>query len=290
MKCRSCLIVGWMGTFFLFCVGCAAPPPMRVMTFNIRYGAAPDGENRWELRRQRVFDSIRANDPDILGLQEVLDFQARELRAALPEYEFVGVGRDDGKEAGEYAPVMFRRKLFQVLEFGYLWLSPHPETPGEKGWDAACPRMVTWVRLGFKLAPLHSVYVFNTHFDHVGKRARLESARILRKMTDALGGKPLIVMGDFNCGPDSPPYEVLTGNQGNLAELYDVYRLSGQPEAVAGTFNGFQETTSGPRIDWILVSRRMEALKCTIDQRMIDAHYPSDHFPVTAEVRVLAAW
>ena len=188
--------------------GCAMPPPLRVLSFNIRYGTADDGTNRWSYRRDLVIQTIRANAPDVIGMQEVLAFQADELRQALPEYEYVGVGRDDGVRGGEAVPIMFKRERFVPVDLGHIWLSPQPDQPGLCGWDAACPRMITWVRLGFRKYPLNSFYVFNTHFDHHGERARLESAKLLRRATDALGGKPLIVMGDFNCGPGSPPYAV----------------------------------------------------------------------------------
>jgi endonuclease/exonuclease/phosphatase family metal-dependent hydrolase len=158
-----------------------------------------------------------------------------------------------------------------------------------KGWDAACPRMLTWARLGFKRSPLNSIYVVNTHFDHVGKRSRLESAGIVRQLTDTLGGKPVIVMGDFNCGPGSPPYEVLTGDRGNLAELHDTYVALNHSEIDAGTFNAFQGRRSGPRIDWILCNRRLRPLQSEIDRRQFGERFPSDHFPVTATLRLLPA-
>ncbi len=271
------------------CVGCSMPDPVNVMSFNIRYGSANDGENAWPARQQFVIDTIRANDPDIIGLQEVLEFQARQLRAALPEYEFVGVGRDDGVDQGEFVPIMYRSKLFELVDVGHLWLSEHADRPGVKGWDAACPRMLTWVRLGFKRHPLNSIYVVNTHFDHVGKQARLESAKILRQMTDSLGGKPVLVMGDFNCGPGSPPYQVLTGDRRNLAELHDPHAVLGLPEQNAGTFNGFEGTQTGPRIDWILYNRRFQPLRSNIDRRSFDGRYPSDHFPINATLRLLPA-
>ena len=275
-----------LGTL-LSCVGCTMPAPVRVMSFNIRYGTAQDGDNAWSARRQAVFETIRANDPDVIGLQEVLEFQARELREALPEYEFIGVGRDDGADQGEFVPIMFRKKLLQLVDCGYLWLSEQTDRPGVKSWDAACPRMLTWVRLGFKRNPLNSIYVVNTHFDHVGERARLESARIIRRMTDALGGKPVIVLGDFNCGPGSPPYKVLTEDRGNLAELHDAHVALGLAETDAGTFNAFRGRLTGPRIDCILFNRRLEALQSAIDRRRFNGRYPSDHFPVTATLRLL---
>jgi endonuclease/exonuclease/phosphatase family metal-dependent hydrolase len=276
-------------SMLLSCVGCTMPAPVRVMSFNIRCGTAQDGENAWPARRHFVFETIQANDPDVIGFQEVVAFQARELCEALPDYEFIGVGRDDGADQGEFVPIMYRRMLFQLVDCGFLWLSEQTDRPGVRGWDAACPRMLTWVRLGFKRNPLNSVYVVNTHFDHVGERARLESARIVRRMTDALGGKPVIVLGDFNCGPGSPPYNVLTEDRGNLAELHDAHVAIGLTETGAGTYHAFQGRGTGRRIDWILFNRRFRALQCTIDRRSSNGRYPSDHFPVMATLRLLPA-
>jgi len=273
----------------LSCAGCTMPAPVRVMSFNIRYGTANDGENHWELRRELVFQTIRANDPDVIGLQEVLAFQGRELSEALPDYAFVGVGRDDGRAAGEFVPIMYRKKLFDFVDYGYVWLAEETDRPGVKGWDAVCPRMLTWVRLRFKPSPLNEIYLVNTHFDHAGKRARLESAKIIRRMTDALGGRPVIVMGDFNCGPGSAPYEVLTGDRGNLAELKDTHAALGLDEIGEGTFHAFRGDRAGARIDWILFNRRFGVLESGVDRRHFTARYPSDHFPVTATLRLRPA-
>lgn len=273
----------------LSCAGCTMPAPVRVMSFNIRYGTAEDGENHWEFRRELVFRTIRAESPDVVGLQEVLAFQGQELRAALPDYAFVGVGRDDGADKGELVPIMYRKRLFDLVDYGYVWLSEETDRPGVKGWDAACPRMLTWVRLRFKPNALNEIYVVNTHFDHVGQRARLESAKIVRRLTDTLGGRPVIVIGDFNCGPGSPPHAVLTEDRGNLAELKDAYVALGHDEADAGTFHAFRGDRSGARIDWILFNRRFEVLEAEIDRRELGGRYPSDHFPVTARLRLLPA-
>lgn len=277
-----------LGTL-LSCLGCTMPAPFHVMSFNIRYGTAQDGENAWPARRMLVFETIQGHAPDVIGFQEVLAFQARELCEALPEYGFVGVGRDDGADEGEFVPIMYRRKVFELVDHGYLWLSERTDRPGARSWDAACPRMLTWARLGFKRSPLNSVYVINTHFDHVGKRSRLESAKIIRQLTDTLGGKPVIVMGDFNCGPGSPPYEILTADRGNLAELHDTYVALGHGETDAGTFNAFQGRRTGARIDWIMCNRRLEPLRSEIDRRQFGERFPSDHFPVTATLRLLPA-
>lgn len=271
------------------CVGCTMPAPVRVVSFNIRFGTAEDGENRWALRRDLVFETLRANDPDIIGMQEVLAFQATELYEALPEYGFVGVGRDDGADGGEFAPIMYRKKLFNLVASGQVWLSEQPQRPGSIGWDAACPRMLTWARLAFKRNPLNVIHVINTHFDHVGPRARLESAKIVRGLTDALGGKPVIVLGDFNCAPGSPPYEELTADRGNLAELHDSYAVLSLSERGAGTFNAFRGDRYGARIDWILCNRRFRPISAEIDRREFHGHYPSDHYPFRATLRLLPA-
>ncbi len=281
------ILLAW--SVVLGCVGCAMPDPVRVMSFNIRYGTADDGESHWASRRELVFQTIQANDPDVIGLQEVLAFQGRELCAALPDYSFVGVGRNDGQQEGEFVPIMYRRKLLDPVDYGYIWLSEETDRPGVRGWDAACPRMLTWVRLRFKRNPLNEIYVVNTHFDHAGRQARLESAKIVRRLTDTLGGRPVIVTGDFNCNPGSAPYEVLTGDRGNLAELKDTHVALNLSGIDAGTYNAFRGDRTGPRIDWILFNRRFEALECRIDRRDFGGRYPSDHFPIIAILRLLPA-
>lgn len=273
----------------LVCSGCKMPDPFRVMSFNIRYGSADDGANSWPQRRELVFRTIRADDPDVIGLQEVLLFQANELRDELSDYAFIGAGRDDGAEKGEMAPIMYRKDTFDMLAYGHVWLAEDIKRPGVCSWDAACPRMFTWVGLRFRRRPLNGVIIVNTHFDHVGKQARLESAKIVRRMTDSLGGKPVVVLGDFNCGPESPPYNVLTGDRGNLAELRDAWAMRWRDEDGAGTFHGFTGEPSRERIDWILFNRRLEALDTAIDRREFNGRYPSDHFPVTATLRLLPA-
>lgn len=282
---RNWLLIGFLVPFILLSTGCSAPAPFRVMSFNVRYDNANDGVNRWELRREQVVEAIRSQGPDILGLQEVLASQADELRAALPEYGFVGVGRDDGAFRGEFVPIFFSKERFTLVDTGHFWLSPEPDQPGSKGWDAALPRMATWARLRCNDAPLCEIHVVNVHFDHEGRLARRESAQLLRRMVESIGGRPTIVTGDFNCVPGSEPYRILTEDRQNLAEMNDPH-ASG-PYAMAGTYHGFKGEASG-RVDWILLNRRFEALEVAIDQRKLDGRWPSDHFPVVAQVRVVS--
>jgi endonuclease/exonuclease/phosphatase family metal-dependent hydrolase len=265
--------------------GCSVPGPFRVMSFNIRYPAADDGPNIWELRHDLVIETIRNQNADILGLQEVLAAQAAELRAALPEYGFIGVGRDDGAEQGEFVPIFYRRQRFTLTDSGHFWLSAHPDQPGSVGWDAALPRMATWVRLQFKDAPLTEITVVNTHFDHSGERARVESAKVIRRLVESLGGQPLVVLGDFNCPPGSEPHWILTEERSHPTALRDALAA-----ADGGTYHAFTGTAREGRIDWILIGRRCEVLAAAIDRTERNGRYPSDHFPVAATLRLGTAW
>lgn len=276
------VLVG-MGGLLTGCV----PAPVRVMSYNIRYANPDDGANRWELRREAVVERIKAFEPDMLGVQEALYEQVEFLRQNLPGYATIGVGRDDGNKAGEFGPILYRKRTFQLDGYGYFWLSNTPDRPGSVGWDAALPRMVTWVRLRFRRNPVVRVTVLNTHLDHRGERARLESARIIRRWAEANGGKPLIVMGDFNADPDSEVHRILTEPTGNLGELRDAYAWLGLSEAEGGTFNDFGASATGPRIDWILFSRRFEPVAAGIDRTLTGDRPPSDHFPVTAVLRLV---
>ncbi len=256
---------------------------LNVMSFNIRYAAADDGANGWNNRRDFVAETIRAHDPDIMGLQEALASQLADLRAALPGYSVVGVGRDDGVAAGEFAPILYRSRRFTLRDQGHFWLSEHPETPGSVGWDAALPRIATWVRLSPADAPDRELLVLNTHMDHQGQRARLESAKLIRRFVETSGQYPLIILGDFNCDPASEPYRALTGGTaapGPLTDAFSTVNDSG------GTYHAFTGIALGGRIDWILFDRRFECLIASVDRRSSAGRYPSDHFPVAAALRL----
>jgi len=260
--------------------GCSLPKPFRVMTFNIRYDNPDDGENAWPNRRELVLDVIRTKRPDLLGVQEALKAQTVDLCEGLPDYEFVGVGRDDGREKGEFSPILYRRDRFMHVRSGTIWLSETPEHAGSVGWDAALPRIATWVTLRCRENPLIDVTVINTHFDHRGERARLESARLLRNTAESLGGVPLIVMGDFNAPPGSPPHGALTGDRRPEFALIDGYANLHPDAPNPGTFNGFRRAEDSGRIDWILHSRRFRATSAEVDRRSEGGRFPSDHFPV----------
>ena len=196
----------------------AAAEAIRVMSFNIRYGTADDGVNAWPKRKQFLTDTISAFDPDLLGTQETLAFQRDELLGLLHRYEAAGVGRDNGREKGEMATLFYKPARFEKLAGGDFWLSPTPETVGSKGWDAALPRIATWVKLADKANQAAAPILFlNTHFDHQGAEARRESAALIRRWLGEHGaGCRLVVTGDFNAGEGAPPYEALLATRHRL--------------------------------------------------------------------------
>lgn len=270
-----------------------ASSDVRVMSFNIRYGTANDGENRWERRKEFLIETIRAFDPDLLGTQETEGFQRDYLAQQLPQYDVLGVGRNDGRESGEMMALYFKRARFEKLAGGHFWLSETPDQVGSKSWDSSLPRMVTWVRLRDRLrAESPPILFLNTHFDHRGPRARLESSRLLRRETVSLGqGGSLIVTGDFNAGEDSEPYRALFASSENQpSPLVDAFRAAHpQRGANEGTFSGFRaDAVGGARIDWIGISRDWQIVQVEIDRTTRDGRTPSDHFPVTAVLRAAA--
>src|SRR5687768_13070113 len=187
---------------------------LRVMTFNIRYDEPRDGDNAWANRKTKVAGVIRFHKADVVGVQEALLTQLRDLEQLLPDFAWCGVGRTDGKEAGEYSAIMYRRSRFQLLETKTFWLSETPETAGSKGWDAALPRIVTWAKFSDRVSK-KTFFHFNTHFDHRGENARTESASlILRKIGEIAGKHPFILTGDLNVREDTDAYRTLTaGNR-----------------------------------------------------------------------------
>jgi endonuclease/exonuclease/phosphatase family metal-dependent hydrolase len=249
---------------------------LRVMSFNIRTAAAPDGEQAWPQRRSLVVDRIRAFGPDLLGLQECRDdAQAAFLRSELADYEFVGVPRlGEGDSALEMAPLLYRRAAFEESGRGHSWLSATPQEPGTKSWGAAYPRTLTWVKLRPR-AGAESLVFANTHVDYAGT-APEESARLLRAWAEPLvAGGPLVITGDFNADKASPTYRTLTGD----GKLVDALEAAG---VAAGTFHDFGRAAQPEAIDWILASRHFQVVEASVDTCRSDGRYPSDHFPLSA--------
>jgi endonuclease/exonuclease/phosphatase family metal-dependent hydrolase len=266
-----------------------AEQDIRVMTFNIRYGTANDGENHWDKRKDFLIETIKAFRPDLLGTQETLGFQRDYLAEHLPEYGVLGVGRDDGKEQGEMMALYYKKDRFTKLDEGHFWLSDSPQKAGTKSWDSSLPRMATWVKLkDRKNDSTPPILFLNTHFDHRGPQARLESAKLVREQLATLGeGCTIIVTGDFNSGEGSPPYKALFAEaDGRESPVIDCYRKI-HPERAKdeGTATAFKASqTGGSRIDWIGCSRDWEVMDAKIDRTEREGRTPSDHFPVEVVV------
>ncbi|MFM8172920.1 MAG: endonuclease/exonuclease/phosphatase family protein [Pirellulaceae bacterium] len=269
--------------------------PVRVMSYNIRYGTAADGPNHWNLRKGKLVGLIERFGPDLLGTQETLASQQEYLLEQLTGYESYGVGRDDGDRQGEMASVFWKANRWRCIDRGTFWLSETPEQVASRGWDAALPRIATWVQLKeVQREDAADLLWINVHFDHRGPRARLESARLLaRWVLDRSKKSPsqrfdVVVTGDFNAGEESEPYRALfhpESSSGKPNLLRDTFRAAhpqlGDRE---GTFSGFQLANStGERIDWIAVSSRWKVFESSIDRTAdSEGRTPSDHFPVTA--------
>jgi endonuclease/exonuclease/phosphatase family metal-dependent hydrolase len=262
-------------------------PALKVMSFNIRYGTADDGENHWNKRKEFLIETIKKFDPDLLGTQETLGSQRDFLTEKLAVYGCLGIGRDDGKEQGEMMALYYRKDRFEKLDGGHFWLSETPENVGSKSWDSSLPRMVTWVKLKDLKNPAGKpVAFFNTHFDHRGSVARLESAKLIRKKISEISGECRVVLtGDFNANADSEPYQALFA--GDDAPVVDAFRkmhpVKGENE---GTFSGFKASAAGGgRIDWIGCSSGFAVEDCQIDRTEREGRTPSDHFPVWAVLK-----
>jgi endonuclease/exonuclease/phosphatase family metal-dependent hydrolase len=245
---------------------------LRAATFNIRNSSAPDGDNAWPVRRSATVAAIEHLDADVVGLQEVLPDQLDYLRWRFPRHEIVGVGRDDGMSAGEHAVVMVRHGDWRLEQHETRWLSDDPGTPGSVGWDADLTRIATLVWLRHLNGT--TIGVANTHYDHAGEMAQVESSRLLVSWT--AGELPWIVMGDLNATPDSPSLKVLTA-----AGL----RYAVPPEA-GGSWHDFTGTVDGDRIDHILVTRSWTVVEAAVSHLRPGGRLPSDHWPVVATLNL----
>ncbi|MEX0866768.1 MAG: endonuclease/exonuclease/phosphatase family protein [Pirellulales bacterium] len=253
-----------------------AAKSLTVMTFNVRYATAADGLDAWPFRKEAVGKTVRDSGADVIGFQEVLKTQLADLQEELPDFDYVGVGRDDGKQAGEYAPIFYRRDRFDVKLQQTVWLSETPEKPS-RGWDAAHERIATLVQLHDKLAD-DTLQIANTHFDHRGEQARLQSAKLLReKLTTDL---PVVLMGDFNFRPGSPPYQWLTDDCGGFA---DTRTLAEEPLGPDSTWNGFAKIMPGARIDFVFYRGPWRTARFQIVDARRGGRFVSDHLPVVVE-------
>ena len=267
----------------------ATAPPLRVMTFNIRYDTPNDGPNAWPHRRDWVAALIRYHEADAIGVQEALVHMLEELDARLPGFARVGVGRSDGRQAGEFSAILYRTARLDLLESGTFWLSPTPEAAGSKGWDAAIERVATWARFRDRATGCSHIHL-NTHFDHVGVIARRESALLIRQRLGAMaGGLPVVVTGDVNADPASEPYRILTTDSAGVPGpvLRDAFAVSREGHyGPTSTWTAFRAIEPGRRIDYILVSADVGVGKHAILPDRWDDRFPSDHLPVLASLEI----
>ncbi len=256
-----------------------------LMTYNLRFDTVNDGENRWDLRKEHLAAVIRHEAPHFLGTQEGLHHQLEYLSMELDGYGYIGVGRDDGVKAGEFSAIFYDTRRVDYLEDSgkTIWLSETPEIPG-KSWDAALPRVLTYG--GFRIkSTSDTIYVFNTHFDHVGQLARENSSRlILDEIRRVAGNRPFVLMGDFNVTPQNPVYRILTYGDDGLNDAMMVTETA--PVGPKFTFEGFavRNSAEAVRIDYIFVPKGMRVRGYAVISSFRNGNYPSDHLPVVARV------
>ena len=251
----------------------------KLMTYNIKYDNTSDTVNNWNDRKEKMVELLKHYEPAFIGMQEVLINQLEYLDTALPDYNYVGVGRDDGKEKGEFSPILYDAKNYKLLKSETFWLSETPEKISV-GWDASMERICTYGLFeGSKTK--EKIYIFNTHFDHRGVKAREESVKLILKKIKEINTEnlPLVLMGDLNLRPDQEPIKIL---KENLDEGQEITRKPFY--GPAGTFNGFDDRPLDYKIDYLFVKNLKVETYRHIDDRMDNNKHISDHLPVLATV------
>jgi len=263
---------------FLIGILTAEAQTLKIATFNIRYYNEKDSGNLWVDRAPRISALIGFHDFDIFGVQEAYKNQLDDMNNALPAYARYGVGRDDGKDAGEHSSIYYKKDSYKLLNTGDFWLSETPNVPG-KGWDAkCCNRICSWVYLE-DVKSRKKFYVFNVHFDHQGVIARRESAKlIVQKITEISNNLPVVLTGDFNGNRASELYQILSSS----TILRDSYAGVKFPYENNASFNGFKTPRGMDVIDHIFISKHFTPTKWGILTDTYFGKYPSDHFPVVS--------
>ncbi|HBV63404.1 MAG TPA: hypothetical protein DEF45_10325 [Rhodopirellula sp.] len=263
---------------------------VRVMTFNIRNGQANDGDNSWKNRKDFAADVIRDAKLDVLGLQEAFRFQLDDLRKRLPDFKEVGEGRD-GDKKGEYSAILYHGDRFTAVESGTFWLSDTPEVKS-RHWGNRYLRICTWVRLKEKNTN-HCFYVYNTHFDHQSQNARMKSAQLIAaRISERSHENPFLLIGDFNADENNSVIRYIKNREPTLPKnpiaLVDTFRKLHPDATSVGTGGGFEGRADGKKIDYVFVQPDTEVVSARIIRTERDGRYPSDHSPVSAEVRLHA--
>lgn len=254
---------------------------IKIMTYNIRLDIAVDGVNQWGRRINAVKLVINEQAADILCVQEALPNQIADIKKMMPGYNYVGVGREDGKQKGEFSAIYFRSNRFTLLQSNTFWLSPTPDEVGSIGWDAAITRICTYAQFRDKKDG-KVFWVFNTHFDHIGEVARKESALIIvDKIAQLAANDAVFLAGDFNSEATSGAYHTIVQNTGH--SFSDSY----QPNGKECTFKGFEVASKEcKRIDFVFIDGNMSLRTYQIITKNNGTYYPSDHLPVVVEVKL----
>ena len=259
---------------------------LRVMTFNIRYDEPRDGDNAWTNRKTKVAAVIRFHKADLIGVQEAQSNQLKDLEKLLPDFAWCGVGRTDGKTDGEFSAIFYRISRFKLIETKTFWLSETPEKTGSRGWDANLPRIVTWAKFR-DLKTKKIFFQFNTHFDHIGADARINSSKLLLARIPKIAGNfPFVVTGDFNANEETDVYKILTGKKdAGKFKLTDARYVSINGHFGGNsTFNEFKELIPAMKIDYIFVGKTAQVLEHGVLSDRWDGLWASDHLPVLAEI------
>ena len=250
---------------------------LTVISYNIRYDNPNDGENQWKYRKERVASYIKEISPDIIGMQEVLEPQLVFLDVSLKEFSYVGVGREDGKTKGEFSPILYNSNRLTLLQTDTFWLSETPKVISV-GWDAALERICTYAQFKHKETG-QKFWVFNTHFDHIGELARIQSAKLIHQKIKMLNTNnfPVIITGDFNLTPDTAPIKILQNAYIDIMQKIPTHAKN------YATFTGFDKLSNGEdRIDYIF-QKGLKTLRSNhIWLKTISGGWASDHHPVQA--------
>ncbi len=263
------------------------PIDLNVMSFNIRYDNPDDSLNNWQYRKDVAAKTIKSQNADIVGTQEVLVNQLNDLKSRLPEYNAIGVGREDGIEKGEYSAILYKKDRFKEIKSGYFWLSETPEVAGSKGWDGACERIATWAILE-DISSKKQLFFINTHLDHVGKIARQEGVTLLLSRANALAnGLPIIMTGDFNATPESDVIKHVT-DVNSPEHLIHSKDIAVEKSGTDWTFHGFGKVPMERRefIDYVFVSKGIKVAKHNVLPEKLDDIFISDHSVVVAQIEI----
>lgn len=257
---------------------------VKIMSFNIRYATADDGVNRWVKRRDQVIERIQMFDPDLLGLQECrAGEQADFVQEALPSFDFIGQPRGGhGEPSAEMAPLLYKQSAFEEIDRGFFWLSETPQVPGSTSWGANFPRTVTWVHLRSLSKSGQELLFLNTHFDYAPFSLESAASTLRLWVEQNAANFPLILTGDFNTPRNATPHLLLT----HKGLLQDVFAAQPTGSANPGSFHDYGRLNPPAPIDWILVSPHFEVVRASIDTVNRHPQYPSDHFPVRAQVHL----